>query len=67
MLKKHPFVVQTILKLKRYIGPKEAESGEHTADQKQLYKHQSAVIRNKATMVYEKFRVPSSPRLFLPK
>lgn len=34
MLKKHPFIVQTILKLKRYIGPK--ESAEHTEDQKVL-------------------------------
>lgn len=32
MLKKHPYVVQTILKLKRYIGPK--ESPDHTTDQK---------------------------------
>ena len=32
MLKKHPYIVQTILKLKRYIGPK--ESSEHTAEQK---------------------------------
>lgn len=32
MLKKHPYIVQTILKLKRYIGPK--ENAEHTAEQK---------------------------------
>ncbi len=32
MLKKHPFIVTTILKLKRYIGPK--ESSEHTEEQK---------------------------------
>ena len=32
MLKKHPYIVQTILKLRRYIGPK--ESSEHTAEQK---------------------------------
>merc|ERR1712071_150257 len=45
MLKKHPYIVQTILKLKRYIGPK--ESPEHTSSQ----------IRNKASMIYEKFRL----------
>ena len=32
MLKKHPYIVETILKLKRYIGPK--ESPEHTSEQK---------------------------------
>lgn len=57
MLKKHPFVVQTILKLKRYIGPKESAGYEHTEEQKQRYKQQSAIVRNKATMIYEKFRV----------
>jgi len=57
MLKKHPFVVQTILKLKRYIGPKESAGYEHTEEQKQRYKQQSAIVRNKATMIYEKFRL----------
>ena len=55
MLKKHPFVVETIMKLKRYIGPK--ASSEHTDEQKSLYKEKSAVIRNKAAMILEKFRV----------
>ena len=32
MLKKHPYIVQTIMKLKRYIGPK--ESAEHTEENK---------------------------------
>ena len=35
MLKKHPFIVTTILKLKRYIGPK--ENSEHTPEQKVTY------------------------------
>jgi hypothetical protein len=35
MLKKHPFIVTTIVKLKRYIGPK--ENSEHTAEQKVKY------------------------------
>lgn len=57
MLKKHPFIVQTILKLKRYIGPK--ESAEHTAEQRAMYKEKSALVRNKASMIYEKFKVVS--------
>ena len=36
MLKKHPFIVTTIVKLKRYIGPK--ENSEHTAEQKVKYR-----------------------------
>ena len=76
MLKKHPFIVTTILKLKRYIGPK--ESSEHTAEQKvkfilqfqagtfiskfysmvkAMYKEKSALVRSKASMIYEKFKV----------
>jgi hypothetical protein len=76
MLKKHPFIVTTILKLKRYIGPK--ESSEHTEEQKvefysvvfklklcdltffvtkAMYKEKSALIRSKASMIYEKFKV----------
>jgi len=55
MLKKHPYIVQTILKLKRYIGPK--ENPEHTSEQKVIYKETSAQIRNKASMIYEKFRL----------
>lgn len=55
MLKKHPFIVTTILKLKRYIGPK--ESPEHTDDQKVMYKEKSAIVRSKATMIYEKFKL----------
>ncbi|XP_059351099.1 PC4 and SFRS1-interacting protein-like isoform X1 [Daphnia carinata] len=55
MLKKHPFIVTTILKLKRYIGPK--ESPEHTDDQKAMYKEKSAIVRSKATMIYEKFKL----------
>ncbi|XP_046439844.1 PC4 and SFRS1-interacting protein-like isoform X3 [Daphnia pulex] len=55
MLKKHPFIVTTILKLKRYIGPK--ESSEHTEEQKAMYKEKSALIRSKASMIYEKFKL----------
>jgi len=55
MLKKHPYIVQTILKLKRYIGPK--ENPEHTSEQKVIYKETSVQIRNKASMIYEKFRL----------
>merc|ERR1712071_153730 len=55
MLKKHPYIVETILKLKRYIGPK--ENPEHTSEQKVIYKETSAQIRNKASMIYEKFRL----------
>jgi len=55
MLKKHPYIVETILKLKRYIGPK--ESPEHTSEQKVEYKETSSQIRNKASMIYEKFRL----------
>lgn len=57
MLKKHPFIVQTILKLKRYIGPK--ESSEHTEEQKTMYKEKSLIVRTKASMIYEKFKVLS--------
>lgn len=44
MLKKHPFIVQTILKLKRYIGPK--ESSEHTAEQKVYIIYELILVRS---------------------
>nr|CAH0112808.1 unnamed protein product [Daphnia galeata] len=55
MLKKHPFIVTTIVKLKRYIGPK--ENSEHTAEQKAMYKEKSEIVRKKACMIYEKFKL----------
>ena len=36
VLKKHPFIITTILKLKRYVGPK--ENSEHTPEQKVAHK-----------------------------
>lgn len=55
MLLKHPYIVQTIFKLKRYIGPK--DSPEYTSEQRAQFKEKSSVIRSKATMFDEKLRV----------
>nr|CAD7200620.1 unnamed protein product [Timema douglasi] len=54
MLKKHPYIVDTIKKLRRYIG--NVEEWGYTGDKKSLFIQQAARIRAKAEYVFNKFK-----------
>ncbi|CAG2055990.1 unnamed protein product, partial [Timema podura] len=54
MLKKHPHTVDTIKKLRRYIG--NVEEWGYTGDKKSLFIQQAEQIRTKAEYVFNKFK-----------
>nr|CAD7392894.1 unnamed protein product [Timema cristinae] len=54
MLKKHPHIVDTIKKLRRYIG--NVEEWGYTGDKKSLFIQQAEQIRTKAEYVFNKFK-----------
>ncbi|XP_015114531.1 PC4 and SFRS1-interacting protein isoform X2 [Diachasma alloeum] len=54
MLKKHPHVVETVKRLRRYIG--NVAEWKFTEDQVLSFKQKSEVIRQKAEHIYNKFK-----------
>lgn len=54
MLKKHPEVVDTVKKLRRYVG--NLEKWKLTEEQEERFKEKAGVIRRKADHMYNKFK-----------
>ncbi|KAK7794633.1 hypothetical protein R5R35_004429 [Gryllus longicercus] len=54
MLKKHPHIVETIKRLRRYVG--NVDAWNFTAEQKAEFSSQAGLIRNKSEFVYNKFK-----------